>query len=75
MSNSDGVPDRPSSSALRAKSTAAFDEQRRVYQEKTFSVDPSNGNVSTNSLITNHWYNSRGLELKSSLSRREREAA
>jgi hypothetical protein len=64
--NSDGVPDRPSSSALRAKSTADFDELGRVYQSKTFSVDPANGNVSTNSLVSKSWFNSRGLVMKSS---------
>src|SRR5581483_4439069 len=37
--NSDGLPDKPSSSLLRARSTTAFDEQQRVYQQKTFSVD------------------------------------
>jgi RHS repeat-associated protein len=65
-SNSDGVPDRPSSSALRAKSTNSFDELGRVYQSNVFSVDPSNGNVSTNSLVSKSWFNSRGLLMKSS---------
>src|SRR5207237_3849651 len=30
------------------------------------SVDPSTGSVSTNALTTNHWYNARGLEIKTS---------
>jgi RHS repeat-associated protein len=64
--NSDGVPDAPSSGALRAKSTAAFDEQGRDYQDKTFSVDPSSGSVSTNALTTNRWYDPRGLAIKTS---------
>ena len=50
----DGVPDRPSSSLLRAKSTADFDEQGRSYQSKTFLVDISSGSVSTNSLKSNN---------------------
>ena len=52
--NTDGVPDRPSSSALRAKTTAAFDELGRVYRAKTFSVDPSSGSVSSNALDDEH---------------------
>jgi RHS repeat-associated protein len=64
--NSDGVPDRPSSGALRAKSTADFDELGRDYQDKTFSVDPSTGSVSTNALVSKRWFNSRGLVMKSS---------
>jgi RHS repeat-associated protein len=64
----DGVPDHPSSSALQAKVTAAFDEVGQEYQEKTYSVDPSSGSVSTNALTTNHWFDSRGNEIKSSLS-------
>jgi YD repeat-containing protein len=62
--NSDGVPDRPSSGALRAKGTAAYDEQGRVYQQKTFSVDPSSGSVSSNALKTEYWYDARGLAIK-----------
>ena len=65
--NSDGVPDRPLSTALRAKSTAAYDELGRAYQEKAFSVDPTNGSVSTNALTTNHWFDSRGLEIKTAV--------
>ena len=65
-SNSDGVPDRPSSGALRAKSTAAYDEQQRVYQEKMFSVDPSTGAVSSNALTSNSWYDARNFPIKSS---------
>src|SRR5437899_1490297 len=39
--NSDGVPDKPSSSLLRARSTSSLDDQGRVYQAKTYSVDQS----------------------------------
>jgi RHS repeat-associated protein len=66
-SNSDGVPDKPSSSALRAQSTAAYDELGRAYQEKTYSVDPSTGSVSTNALTTNHWFDNRGEEIKTAM--------
>src|SRR5437879_12890 len=52
----DGVPDKPSSSLLRARSTTSYDDQGRVYLTQTFSVDQSTGTVSTNSLNTNNWY-------------------
>ncbi len=62
--NSDGVPDKPSSSLLRARSTASYDDQGRVYRTQTFSVDPSSGSVSTYALTTNIWYGHRGQILK-----------
>ncbi len=64
--NSDGVPDKPSSSLLRARSTASFDDQGRLYRTQTFSVDQSTGSVSTNSLASNVWYGRRGQVLKTS---------
>src|SRR5262249_38912255 len=65
-SNSDGVPDKPSSSLLRARSTASFDEQGRVYRLNTFGVNQSDGTVSSNSLAINFWYGHRGQVLKTS---------
>src|SRR5207253_5650208 len=35
------------------------------FQSNVFSVDPYNGTVSANSLVTNTWYNHRGLVVKS----------
>jgi hypothetical protein len=64
VTSTSGVPDRPSSSLLRAKSTADNDERGRVYQAKTFSVDQSSGSVSSNALATNTWYDRRGLTIK-----------
>jgi RHS repeat-associated protein len=63
--NGDGVPDAPSSGRV-AKSTADYDELGRADQEKTFSVDPSTGMASTNALTINHWFDSRGNEIKTS---------
>src|SRR5262249_40213127 len=60
------VPDKPSSSLLRARSTASYDDQGRVYQSKTYSVDPSSGSISTYALTTNTWYNHRGEVIKTS---------
>src|SRR5262249_50776642 len=63
-SGSDGVPVAPSSSLLRAKSTAAYDEQGRAYQTQVYSVNPSSGAVSSSALTTNVWFDHRGHVLK-----------
>jgi YD repeat-containing protein len=63
-SNSDGMPDKPSSSLLRAYSTASYDDQGRVYQAQTFSVNQSTGAISSNALTTKTWYNHRGEVIK-----------
>ena len=62
--NTDGVPDRPTASALRAKSVMSYDEQGRVFKSETFSVDPSAGTVSTAALTSNSWFDSRGNTVK-----------
>ncbi len=64
--NSDGVPDRPSSSLLRAKSTVSTDEWGRVYKSEVYSVDPSSGSVSSYALTSQTWFDLRGLTLKTS---------
>jgi YD repeat-containing protein len=61
-----GVPNPPSASLLRAQTTAEYDEQGRIYQTNTYSVDQTNGTVSSYSLTTNTWYNHRGLAIKTS---------
>ncbi|WP_020476098.1 MBG domain-containing protein [Zavarzinella formosa] len=63
---SDGVPDRPDSGELRAKSVTSYDEQGRVFRNENYSVDPSSGTVSTYSLRTDSWFDSRGNTVKSS---------
>jgi YD repeat-containing protein len=62
--NSDGVPDKPSSSLLRARGTSEYDEQGRVFASHVFSVDPSTGSVSTDSLTTDTFYDHRGQVIK-----------
>jgi hypothetical protein len=62
-----GVPNPPSSSLLRAHTTVSYDDQGRFYLEKTFSVDQTNGTISTNALSTNDWFNHRGLRIEESL--------
>jgi len=64
ITSTNGVPNAPSASLLRAQSTAAYDEQGRIYQMSTFSVNQTTGAVSTNSLADNVWYDHRGEVIK-----------
>src|SRR5262249_36814021 len=63
-SNSDGVPDAPSSSLLRAQRETTFEDQGRAYETKVYSVDSSSGSVSTYALTTDTWFDHRGNALK-----------
>ncbi len=63
-----GVPDKPSATLLRSYSTAAYDEQGRVYNSRVFSVDPSSGAVSSTWIATNNFYDRRGNTIKSASS-------
>ncbi|MDB5295746.1 MAG: repeat-associated core domain protein, partial [Phycisphaerales bacterium] len=56
-----GVPVKPSASLLRAETVTSYDEQLRPYRTQTYSVDPSSGSVSSNALTTNVFYDRRGL--------------
>jgi YD repeat-containing protein len=62
--DADGVPDRPESELLRAKSSAEYDNLGRVFRTHVYSVNPANGNVSTSSLTSDVWYDARGLLVK-----------
>jgi YD repeat-containing protein len=64
ITSTSGVPNAPSSSLLRAKTTTSYDDQGRVYQSNLWSVDPSSGSVSTYALHTDTWYDSRGNVIK-----------
>jgi RHS repeat-associated protein len=66
-SNADGVPDLPSSSLLRARSTAEYDEEGRVFRSTVYSVNSSNGTVSSSGLVTNLWFDRRGDVIKASM--------
>ncbi|VTR94318.1 rhs repeat-associated core domain-containing protein : RHS repeat-associated core domain protein OS=Singulisphaera acidiphila (strain ATCC BAA-1392 / DSM 18658 / VKM B-2454 / MOB10) GN=Sinac_0291 PE=4 SV=1: RHS_repeat: RHS_repeat [Gemmata massiliana] len=61
-----GVPQPLSSSLLRAQGTAEYDELGRAFRTRTYSVNPTTGAVSTNSLVTDTWYDARGLLIKAS---------
>jgi YD repeat-containing protein len=66
ITSTNGVPNAPAAGKLRAQSNVAYDDQGRVYQTQTFSVDPSTGAVSTNALTSNIWYDHRGNVLETS---------
>jgi RHS repeat-associated protein len=55
-----GVPNQPAANLLRAYSTIAHDDQHRIYATNTYSVDQTNGTVSTGSLATNYYFDHRG---------------
>jgi RHS repeat-associated protein len=61
---SDGVPDAPAQSRLRAQTDIAYDEQGRAYQTKVHSVDPTTGGLSSATLTTNTWFDRRGDTVK-----------
>jgi RHS repeat-associated protein len=60
ITSTNGVPNAPSASLLRAETITSYDDQQRVYKTQTYSVDPSTGAVSTNALTTQLYYNHRG---------------
>jgi RHS repeat-associated protein len=65
ITSTNGVPNKPSASVLRAYGTTAFDDQQRAYATHVFSVDQTNGTISSSSLNTLTWYNHRGLVIES----------
>jgi RHS repeat-associated protein len=60
LTSTNGVPNAPAANLLRAFSINNYDDQGRVFRTHTYSVDPSNGTVSANSLTTNTFYDHRG---------------
>ncbi|MBY0526219.1 MAG: SBBP repeat-containing protein [Gemmataceae bacterium] len=66
ITSTSGVPNQPSSSLLRAYATASYDEQGRIFSTDVYSVDPSSGSVSSDSLTTNFWFDHRGNVIKAS---------
>jgi len=57
---SGGVVSPPASGLLRAKTLTSYDDQNRGYESLVYSVNQSNGTVSSNALATNNYYNHRG---------------
>ncbi len=59
-----GVPQPLSASLLRGQTTTSFDELGRAYRSDRYLVNPATGAVSTNSLHTDLWFDSRGNVIK-----------
>ncbi|MDP9175784.1 MAG: hypothetical protein M3O30_18235 [Planctomycetota bacterium] len=59
ITTTNGVPNAPTSSKLRARTVESYDDQGRVYQTQVFSVDPSSGTYSQ-ALTTQTYYDHRG---------------
>jgi YD repeat-containing protein len=59
------VNDPPDDSLRRAYSESSFDELGRVYESRTYSVDPTSGDLSTYFLHSDTWYDDRGNLIKS----------
>ena len=66
LTTTNGVPQPPSSSLLRSETITSFDDQGRVYQTQTYSVNPSTGAVSSTALTTNDYYDHRGDQVAES---------
>ena len=64
LTTSAGVPNRPAADLMRAKSTAEYDELGRAYRTRTHSVDPAGGAVAANALVTDTWFDLRGMVAK-----------
>jgi RHS repeat-associated protein len=59
ISYTNGVPNAPSSSLLRAKQVENYDTQGRDYLSQVYSVNPSTGALSTSTLNTNTYFDHR----------------
>lgn len=63
ISYSSGVPVKPSSGLLTAKSTYEYDAMGQLYRSSSWPVDGS-GNVGTYALTSDYWYDSLGNVLQ-----------
>ncbi|MCL2639640.1 MAG: hypothetical protein FWD53_02230, partial [Phycisphaerales bacterium] len=55
-----GVVSISATANLRAKTVNSYDDQGRIYRTEVYSVDPTNGTVSTTNVLTsNLWYDHR----------------
>jgi RHS repeat-associated protein len=59
ITSTNGVPNAPSASLLRAQEATNYDDQGRVYQTIVYDVNQSTGSVSSTGLTTNTYYNHR----------------
>jgi RHS repeat-associated protein len=66
ITTTNGVPNAPAANLLRAYSTTSYDDQSRVFQTNVYSVDPTTGSVSANSLVTRFFFDHRGNSIEQS---------
>jgi len=64
ITSTNGVPNAPAASLLRAQTVTTFDDQGRAYKTQTFSVDSTTGAVSSTALTSNTWFDHRGDVIK-----------
>ena len=64
LTSTNGVPNKPSASLLRARSEASYDEQGRAFQSRVYGVDQGTGAVSSSALIANTFFDRRGNVIK-----------
>ena len=62
-----GVPDAPSASLLRARTDTSYDELGRVYRSDEYGVNQSTGAVAGSPLTSQWWYDARGLVAKAAV--------
>jgi RHS repeat-associated protein len=67
ITSTNGVPNAPSASLLRAETLTKFDDEGRAYQSIVYDVNQSTGSVSSTGLTTNTFYNHRGQVIETSL--------
>jgi RHS repeat-associated protein len=60
-----GVPNQPNSSLLRAKSSADYNDQGRVFKSTQYEVDQTTGTIGSGTLVTQSFHDIRGLTAKS----------
>jgi hypothetical protein len=70
ITSTGGVPNAPAASLLRAQSNVSYDDQGRVYQTQTYSVNPTTGAVSSTTLTTNVFLRSSRQCVRNQRSRR-----
>jgi RHS repeat-associated protein len=61
--DANGIPQTQYQSLRRARTTTEYDDQGRVFSTHTFSVNQTNGAVSSTSLTTDAWYDHRGNQI------------
>jgi RHS repeat-associated protein/uncharacterized delta-60 repeat protein len=63
-SDTDGLPNPPTSGNRRGKTSTSYDEQGRVYRTLVYSVDQGNGNIG-DAIEWDGWYDTRSDLIKS----------